>query len=79
MLDWHSCQICYPLEIKLLLLLYSTFCLFDRPCCNKVIFFKTPPDVTKNMKTLSAYLTEPCKSDLEKARAFYYWICNNIG
>ena len=20
MLDWHSCQICYPLEIKLLLL-----------------------------------------------------------
>ena len=21
MLDWHSCQICYPLEIKLLLLL----------------------------------------------------------
>ena len=23
MLDWHSCQICYPLEIKLLLLLLS--------------------------------------------------------
>ena len=23
MLDWHSCQICYPLEIKLLLLLAS--------------------------------------------------------
>ena len=21
MLDWHSCQICYPLEIKILLLL----------------------------------------------------------
>ena len=21
MLDWHSCEICYPLEIKLLLLL----------------------------------------------------------
>ena len=21
MLDWHTCQICYPLEIKLLLLL----------------------------------------------------------
>ena len=21
MLDWHSCQICFPLEIKLLLLL----------------------------------------------------------
>ena len=29
MLDWHSCQICYPLEIKLLslllLLLYACF------------------------------------------------------
>ena len=23
MLDWHSCQICYPLEMKLLLLLAS--------------------------------------------------------
>ena len=23
MLDWHSCQICYPLEIKILLLLYD--------------------------------------------------------
>ena len=23
MLDWHSCQICYPLEIKLLLLYYK--------------------------------------------------------
>ena len=25
MLDWHTCQICYPLEIKLLLLLYTEF------------------------------------------------------
>ena len=24
MLDWHSCQICYPLEIKILLLLPLT-------------------------------------------------------
>ena len=23
MLDWHTCQICYPVEIKLLLLLLS--------------------------------------------------------
>ena len=23
MLDWHSCQICYPLEIKILLLLLA--------------------------------------------------------
>ena len=22
MIDWHSCQICYPLEIKILLLLH---------------------------------------------------------
>ena len=25
MLDWHSCQICYPLETKLLLLLLLQF------------------------------------------------------
>ena len=25
MLDWHSCQICYPLEIKLLLLFASHY------------------------------------------------------
>ena len=25
MLDWHSCQICYPLEIKILLLLLLVF------------------------------------------------------
>ena len=32
MLDWHTCQICYPLEIKLLLLLlllYPTFVIED--------------------------------------------------
>ena len=29
MLDWHSCQICYPLEIKLLLLLLKRV-----PLCN---------------------------------------------
>ena len=23
MLDWHSCQICYPLETKILLLLFK--------------------------------------------------------
>ena len=26
MLDWHSCQICYPLEIKVLLLIQSNTC-----------------------------------------------------
>ena len=34
MLDWHSCQVCYPLEIKLLLLVvviecYSQFFVTD--------------------------------------------------
>ena len=30
MLDWHSCQICYPLEIKILLLLLLLLsCPFD--------------------------------------------------
>ena len=28
MLDWHSCQICYPLEIKLLLLYYNILLCF---------------------------------------------------
>ena len=33
MLDWHSCQICYPLEIKILLLLLLCFAvLCDRTC-----------------------------------------------
>ena len=30
MLDWHTCQICYPLEIKLLLLLLLLLLLFHR-------------------------------------------------
>ena len=37
MLDWHSCQICYCLEIKLLLLLLlikrlGYFCAFTAKC-----------------------------------------------
>ena len=40
---------------------------------------QTPVDVARNVKTLGAYLTGPCKSDIEKVRAYYYWICNNIG
>ena len=31
MLDWHSCQICYPLEIKLLLFIIIT----TEVLCNK--------------------------------------------
>ena len=30
MLDWHSCQICYPLEIKILLLLSLLYICIDR-------------------------------------------------
>ena len=30
MLGWHSCQICYPLEIKLLLLLLLLLQLLER-------------------------------------------------
>ena len=33
MLDWHSCQICYPLELKLLLLIkmeISADCIFTK-------------------------------------------------
>ena len=29
MSDWHSCQICYPLEMKLLLLLCTCMALFN--------------------------------------------------
>ena len=37
MLDWHSCQICHPLEIKLLLLLllYMFMALITRDTINK--------------------------------------------
>ncbi|XP_052784737.1 kyphoscoliosis peptidase-like isoform X2 [Mya arenaria] len=40
---------------------------------------KTPENVARNVKSLVTYLVGPCKSDMEKVRAFYYWICNNIG
>ena len=30
MLDWHSCQICYPLEIKILLLLLLLLLLLNQ-------------------------------------------------
>ncbi|WAR28517.1 KY-like protein [Mya arenaria] len=40
---------------------------------------ETPENVARNVKSLVTYLVGPCKSDMEKVRAFYYWICNNIG
>lgn len=41
--------------------------------------FQTPLEAMKNVKGLVEYLVEPCKTDVEKVRAFYYWVCNNIG
>ena len=41
MLDWHSCQICFPLEIKLLLFQYLAFCpkcLYDTKIKNKKMY-----------------------------------------
>ena len=39
MLDWHSCQICYPLEKRILLLLLLLFIIFLIHSC------KIPVDV----------------------------------
>lgn len=49
------------------------------PKSRVLLLFQTPVDVIKNVKSLVEYLVHPCKSDVEKIRAFYYWICNNIG
>ena len=38
MLDWHSCQIYYPLEIKLLLLLSLGLCFVCSMCVAKLFF-----------------------------------------
>ncbi|XP_060565313.1 kyphoscoliosis peptidase-like isoform X2 [Ruditapes philippinarum] len=46
---------------------------------NQAQHTSTPVDAARNVKTLGAYLTGPCKTDIEKVRAFYFWICNNIG
>ncbi|KAL3847377.1 hypothetical protein ACJMK2_018292 [Sinanodonta woodiana] len=37
-----------------------------------------PEEVTQSIKTLVAYLIQPCNSDLEKVRSFYVWIANHI-
>ena len=37
-----------------------------------------PPSVTRNLNTLSAYLTAPAKSDLAKVRSVYTWITSHI-
>jgi transglutaminase/protease-like cytokinesis protein 3 len=39
----------------------------------------TAPDaVSEDLKQLSHYLFAPCRNNIEKARAVYAWICNNI-
>ena len=38
----------------------------------------TPESVTDSIEKLAAYLTEPAENDLEKARAIYRWITQNI-
>ena len=43
MLDWHSCQICYPFEIKILLLLLlmeTDFVVYFCVCYSKVKKFE---------------------------------------
>ena len=38
MLDWHSCQICYPLEIKVLLLLVVVLITFDEDLLLNILY-----------------------------------------
>jgi hypothetical protein len=38
----------------------------------------TPESVTRSIESLAAYLTEPAQNDLEKARAIFRWITQNI-
>ena len=41
MFDWHSCQICYPLAIKILLLLFIVI---------KTLYSLSPPPVMLHIK-----------------------------
>ncbi|GAB3755793.1 transglutaminase domain-containing protein [Spirosoma pomorum] len=38
----------------------------------------TPESATRNLRTLSAYLTSPARTDLAKARSVYTWITSHI-
>ena len=58
MLDWHSCQICYPLEIKLLLLFVFFFFFVICCCCFFVVplVFCDPPTLFKVFQARSINL-----------------------
>ncbi|KAA3621367.1 MAG: hypothetical protein DWQ02_27920 [Bacteroidetes bacterium] len=42
------------------------------------VALEVPRDGTQNVKELAGHLTKGLDTDLEKARAFYVWIANNI-
>jgi transglutaminase-like putative cysteine protease len=44
----------------------------------KLNIFQAPSSVEKSVDTLANYLAKPAKNDLEKVRALYVWICENI-
>ena len=52
MLDWYSCQICYPLEIKILLLLLSV--LWPKNNVNPNVYS------TDSIRCPFGYSTGPC-------------------
>lgn len=39
---------------------------------------KTPESMTRNLNTLSDYLTAPARSELAKARSVYAWITSHV-
>ena len=57
MLDWHSCQICYPLEIKILLLLKSFRSLIIKIVVCKMLTTTTKKKKKKKKKNRSAVRT----------------------
>jgi transglutaminase-like putative cysteine protease len=44
----------------------------------KLNIFQAPSSVEESVDTLANYLAKPAKNDLEKVRALYFWICENI-
>jgi transglutaminase-like putative cysteine protease len=44
----------------------------------KLNIFQAPSSVEESVDTLANYLAKPAKHDLEKVRALYVWICENI-
>jgi transglutaminase-like putative cysteine protease len=44
----------------------------------KLNIFQAPSSVEESTDTLAKYLAKPAQNDLEKVRALYVWICENI-